>query len=516
MAAGVLLAVAAFLLYAGTVLVLPQVRDARYCCEQSSFAAATSSIIYRTRVGSFFDNVFDFFVRRLNQPLGQALAELGPRGQGLWLEPPGSYVPATRDGNGVGYPLVATAAFRLLGLEAWAVQAVMLGLMALSAWLYLWRFAGACAAPVVLYFAALTVMLFTPLVWDPAHAIQIAVGGIRYFSLVCVLPLFHILLSLLEAQPERALSLRRDAVLLALQALILALGILVRGSALSLVGAILLVAALAAWRRRRARASVRPVVLRLAVMALAAAALLAAIVATVPRQYLTEGRLGTVFWQRVTESIGANPAWPFPGASDLFDCPEVASGLESGMSDNNGGCFWFDYVRRHGIARDTLHEKTFGRQYEAALRAAFFTIARRYPAEVLAAFVYYKPRMVAASLAASLRLNLAGDSARLLVPDGVPAQPYPAAAIGFAIAMLGVVLAFFARIQMTGAELKSLGFVVLVSALFTLPAYFAAWAMPHTAADLLLLVLLGAGLALGAAIVGARNVLAASAVSQQC
>src|SRR5207253_803746 len=117
---------------------------------------------------------------------------------------------------------------------------------------------------------------------------------------------------------------------------------------------------------------------------------LALIAVLVPPNYLTEGRFGTVIWQRVTESLGVNPAWPFPGANDMFDCrKQVPGGLESGASDNNGGCIWFDYIAKHNIPLETINDKTFGTLYERALREAFFKLAARYPKEVVETFVYY-------------------------------------------------------------------------------------------------------------------------------
>src|SRR6185437_5573839 len=67
------LAVVAFLIYASTVFILPQVRDSRYCCEQSSFAAAVSHIMYGSRVGSMYTGVFDTFMTHFTEPLPQTL-----------------------------------------------------------------------------------------------------------------------------------------------------------------------------------------------------------------------------------------------------------------------------------------------------------------------------------------------------------------------------------------------------------------------------------------------------------
>ena len=57
------------------------------------------------------------------------------------------------------------------------------------------------------------------------------------------------------------------------------------------------------------------------------------------------------------------------------------------------------------------------------------------------------------------------------------------------------------------AELSRIAGVTLLLTAFTLPTYFAAWASPHTSADLLLYCLFGLGLAAGAMLVSARSAL---------
>jgi hypothetical protein len=330
---GTIAAVLSFTLYAVAVLSSPQVRNVRYCCEQSSFAAAVSNVIYGAPLGSLYSGVFNFFIAHFKDPLGPTLAAVWRPDGGLPLAPPGSWQATTLDGNGVGYPLVVTVAFHLFGLHWWAPSAAMLTLMAISAAAFLRRFSRRYSAAVILYFAALTVMLFTPIAWDPSWSDQIAVGGIRYFSLVCGLPLFHILLTLLDRQSIAGTTARRDAWLLALQTAILVIAMLVRGSALSLIGAIGLVGLFVAWRHRGDSQRYRQLRRTFAVMGAAALGLLAVIAGSVPHQYLTQGRFGTVIWQRVTESLGLNPAWPFPGTQQMFDCKKyVPHGLEPGPS----------------------------------------------------------------------------------------------------------------------------------------------------------------------------------------
>ena len=162
----VALAGLSFVIYGSTIFTLPQVRSARYCCEQSSVAVAVSNVMYHSPLGTLYSGVFEYFYAHLDdEPLEQTLREARTPAIGLPPKPPGELDETTSDGNGVGYPLVATAAFRLFGMRTSALTLTMLLLMALSAAIFLMRFSGAIYVGVVIvYFTALTMMLFTPLV----------------------------------------------------------------------------------------------------------------------------------------------------------------------------------------------------------------------------------------------------------------------------------------------------------------------------------------------------------------
>jgi len=503
----VALAVLAFVIYACTVFILPQVRNSPAFCERSGVAAAMSNILYGTPIGSVHSGTYAFFMDRIDQPLWQTLEQAQAPGTGLPATPSGTFYATTRDGNGIGYPLIVTAAFRVFGIHAWALPLTMLLLMAFSAAAFLWRFHSAAGAGIVtLYFTALTVMLFTSVVWEPRWGPQIAVGGVRYFSLVSVLPLFHILLTLLDPRPLQRQT--RDAVLLALQAAIFLLTVLVRGSTLPQVAGIALVCAVLAFRHRRETERLRALFGKVAVIGLASVASWSVIAAAVPRDYLTEGRFGPAIWERVTQGLGTNPAWPFPGVTNMFDCKKfMPQGLQPGMLDENGHCIWFDYVLKHNIPIETAADKVLGSSYETAMREAFFTIAACYPTEVLKTFVYYKPQYIVSAIRRSMRFNFGGDQSRARDPAGAPVVPYPPLAIGLLFVSLAVALVHFGLGAMSTAELWRVGGVTLSLVAFTLPTYFAVWASPPTAGDLLLYCLFGLGLMAGAMLVAARSAL---------
>jgi len=502
------LAIVSFLIYACTVFTLPQVRDARFCCEEEDFAAAVSNTMYGAPLGTVYSGLADYFHERWNEPLSLTLEKIRASDAGLPATPPGGLYKTTADGNGVGYSLVVTAAFRMFGMHAWAVQLAMLLLMAISAAAFLWRFhTSAFAAVVTLYFGALTVMLFTLLGWDPMYGAQIPVGGLRYFTLVDVLPTFHILLTLLDSRRLRRGEAIRDGLLLALQTAILLLPMLTRGSSLPMIAAVVLVWGALAWRHRHDRDRLRTLSHELAVMGLASVGGLAAVVAAVPWDYLAEGRFGAPIWERVTESLGVNPAWPFPGVADMFDCKAYApAAIRRGLSDDNGHCIWLDYAAKHHIPIEQTGTKIFGRDYETAMREAFFEIAARYPLDVLKTFFYYKLTRIPWSIWYSMQFNFNGDQSRASQRYGTPVLAYSTLALGLLLASLVVTLAHFCMTTISKAELRKIAGVTLIAALFTLPAYFLAWAGPHTSGDLLLYCLFGFGLAVGTLVVSVRPV----------
>jgi hypothetical protein len=462
---GVVLAVASFLIYAATVFALPQVRDSRYCCEQSSFAAAVSNIVYGSRVGSMYMGVFDLFTRHSTEPLPQALKEIGAE---LPAQPPGKLSPTTLDGNGVGYPLVATAAFRLFGFHWWAPVAMMLILMGSSMAAFLRRFPPTL---VTLYFSGLTMMLFTILVWDPGWRANIAVGGIRYFSIVGILPLFHILLSLMERQPSGGVAP------LTVQTIILTIAAMARGTAATAFVAIALVSLVLACDRTPRSALIR----KLATIGVASVMLVVAVALIVSPEWRTTGRFQTIIWTRVLQGLGLNPDLPSDELKKMYPCEKYVPGgfPASDIGDRGVGCIWFAYVAQNAIPLYSIWNNSFDGEFDAAMRSAFFKIALKYPRQTLQTFIYYKPKAIVVAINGSFKFNLSGYSPLSIV-----------------LLLASIVVGLFGATTAvnTGRETA----VVLLTMLFNITAYMAAYASPSTAADLLLCCLILAGLALGA------------------
>ena len=76
-----------------------------------------------------------------------------------------------------------------------------------------------------------------------------------------------------------------------------------------------------------------------------------------------------------------NPAWSYGNVRDLFDCKSfVPEGILPGADDKGAHCVWWDYATKHNIPVDTAVTMTYGREYDKALREAFFNILRSSPA----------------------------------------------------------------------------------------------------------------------------------------
>lgn len=477
--------IASFLIYACAALLLQPTQDHAFIPERSALAAAVSNVVHGASLGEVYSGALDLVPATASSTeLFLAQASRDEIGDSKLL-------PNTAEGMGIGYMLVSDVGFRLLGVHIASVVYTMLALIALSAAAFWVRFSDRRLVVVPLYFGALTVMLVMPLGWEPISVTQIPIGGFRYFSLLAILPAFHLLLELLD---RRQLGSSWGGLLaIAAQVVVFLTAVLVRNNAVVLIAAVALGGLFCAWRLRRERAAVWTVVRKAAFMALVGAAFVGILMTLFSREYLSQGRFTEVVWTRVVVSLGMHPAWPFGNLREVYDCRQhIPRGLVDGVEDQNGHCIWLAHVKAHNLPADEF-DGTYSRNYEAILRYEFFKIFRSYPREVLETLTIYKVRPMFVTLKSLFTFDL---------------TRVPAALIWLAAAALAnlLVLGFLAPLASPGIA----GATALFAA-STIPPYIVAYAVPWTTADLVCFLLIGLGLALVSVMAWVRRALAPSA-----
>ncbi len=478
---------AAFVIYAVAVLILHQKQKDDFVQERSSIAAAVSNIYYGATLGSvhvgILDRMLDFDI-----PLEKTLAQAAKR-----EIPPKGLLTTIYDGNGIGYIVVTTLSFRLLGPHTQSMVIVMLALLAISAGAFLHRFRDQRAAVVLLYITSLIVMLYTPLVWHRPYELNMSIGAIRYFALIATLPAFHLLLEIADTRTTLQWTDWRKMLPLALQIPILILAVLVRNSAAPVIGAVMAGCLFLAWRWRRNFIERSRLLHKAIAMSAVAILFVGLLMLTVSSSYVREGKFTEVVWHRIFLSIGTNPSWPFPGVRELYDCTRyIPEGMDHAMTDRNSHCVLWVYAMKHNIPPEIASTWTHGREHEKALREAFFDIAYRYPLETLSAFVVYKPRYIVWSVWRDFEFKLFG------IP---PALPWL-----FAAALANLLLFSVAGPSLAASTaLKSMaGITVLLSVFGALP-HMLVWALPHTCGELVLYTFFAIGFAAVTAIQKTRD-----------
>jgi hypothetical protein len=469
----ILLAVASFLIYACAVPALHQHRTAPFVPEREAFAAAVSTTVFGAPLGTMYSGVEARF-RDANTPLETALKQTVSEATA-----PGVVVPdGGKDGNGIGYLVLTTGAMFVFGASTAAPILGMLALMAVSGAALLWRFGARSAVVVLLYFVALTLLLFTPAVWEPIVASEVPIGGIRYFCVVGTLPAFHLAAEFLDVGGPHEQSGWRRYSSLFVQTAILVLAVLTRTSNAGLVAALALIWLYGLSRHRWDFSDVQRHLAEAAFVAVTAGGLFAAVVALLPPHSFSDGRITGMAWHRALISLGLNPEWPFGNMPEMYDCDyaEVPGlRLKPGILDANGGCIWIHYAHAHGIQAYPVQPAPI----EAAEREAFFNIVRLYPRQVWDTYFHYKSSMLAAEIEQAVypKFALTKYSPRLR---------------GLFVAAFAVLLAFVAIPHAAPDPVRSLPFarLALTFGLSAVPGYYIAWPGTSQTFDLKLYTLL--------------------------
>jgi len=475
-----LLAITSFVVYVAALLALRQDRDNVFLAERDAFAAAVSAAVYHAPLGTTYSGVSRWFWD-FDTPLEPVLkkATKGDFALGSLLQDGGS------TGNGIGYVVLATWAMLFFGVHTYSPIVMLLGLMVISATAFLLRFGDDHAVIVALYFFALSLLLFSVLVWHPATALNIPIGGIRYFAVLGILPSFHIGCELLDFAAPRSAIGQWKFCLLAIQVVILILAVLTRTSNFALAGAICLIWLFGIRRTRRDHSCLWRQIGTGAFIVGVAGGFCALIMLLLPPSYLGEGRVSGIVWHRAFVSLGLNPEWPFGNLQEIYDCNyEYSPGwkLEPGPLDKNGRCVWLHYAHAHNLPIDTTNIAL----YETVMRHAFVNVARLYPWQVAKTFIYYKPRLIFASITQAVD------------PRFFELNSYSSLLKGLLFASFGNLLAFFVTPSMDPSPIRSLrlGGLTLLFALFISSGSFIAWGGPAQTVDLRVYVILTVGIAL--------------------
>jgi hypothetical protein len=330
---------------------------------------------------------------------------------------------------------------------------------------------------------------------------NISVGGFRYFSLVAILPAYHLWLECTEHSGSAFKVLGWTLPLMAAQVVIFVFSILCRNSGAALIGAFFVGSAATAWRYRREPGSIARAWTKAASAALVAGAFIGILALFTSKTYLSEGRFTEIIWHRVFLSLGVSPEWPFGDLREIYDCaPIISEGLVGGAPDRNGHCVFVVYARKHNIPPDVFTTMTYGSVYDAVLREAFFHILRLYPYQVLKTFLYYKPLLILYSIKQSFHFRIAET-------------PFPLTWLFF-VAFINVIM--FATIVPSSPRFGAQIIGATASfAAFNSITYLVVWAMPHTAADLLFFCLFVIGFGAMIATAKFREILDLAFVSPQ-
>jgi hypothetical protein len=386
-----LMAVASFLLYALGVLTLHQDRTHGWVLEAAgAVPVAVSYLVYGTPLGATDDNVLQSFL----QPDGKSVQDvLATAATGSI--PHGAVDMYTMDGSGSGTDLFATAAMWLFGISMASLVRFYLVLIGLSVVAFVVRYQDRRLFVVPLYFFVLTVMLLTPLGTSAAAAHQMPIGGQRYFALAPFLPVLHIFFELID-RPDTP-ELKRgiaNSLLLVVQAILLFGALLVRSSTGYLLGALLCVLIWRLYQERKRRLAMIAL-LRNAAIVVAAFAICAVIVAAALPAYLKSGRLFGNFWHRAFATLSVDPDWPYGDLRTVYDCTKyIPEGLTNRTDDRNGHCIWWIYPPNATRSASEIMSGTYGREYETAVRNAYFYVLFHYPKQMFRTYFNIKSQLI--------------------------------------------------------------------------------------------------------------------------
>jgi hypothetical protein len=481
------LAVLAFLAYAAALAWHHQAYKSSWRIEQSGALIFASSYLYYGKpLGSVESGLWNFFLQHLNSPDGSADSLLAKAAQRAI--PSSATMATTVDGSGLGYPLFATVSLFLFGPHSASLTLGFLALLGASVLAFVVRLPDGRLVAIPILFLALTLMLLTPLGTAQWWIEQSPIGGMRSFALAGILPTLHIVFELLDSANKRPRAWASRS-LLATQFIILLFVIWIRMSAIYLVGAIAFAAIVAIWMLRR-EGSTRPMLANIAILLVVAGCGYLGARLLIPDSYRDAGLTSENFWHRAFIGLGAHPGWPFGNLAGEFDCKAgIPEGLLPGIADRNGHCIYIAAVKE-GAEPGPI----YGRQYEQAVRRAYWQVVREYPRQVIETYLLYKPVMIGKTLLESAKLDVSSRTAPLLI----------------ALCVQLIILIALLRSSDARALRSVFAGFVLLGAFSLLPQLFG-WSSIATSIDVICYMYVAAALLLVAVIAYSRSLHAARA-----
>jgi hypothetical protein len=397
------LAAVSFLLYATATIVAVHSLPSSWPIERElSIQTAISNVVYGLQLGLIDSNVRAEFHDTLaaegaNPKAVEKAIEAAARGD----IPRGDSVNTLIgiDGIGMGQPLFIDLAMRLFGPHLLSISYLFLLFMGLSALSFIGRYDDGRLNFVPVQFFALTCMLLTPLMTVPLLRDQTPIGGNRFFGILGILPALHIFFEFAGGADRQDGQARKNWVLLGVQLFILVLVLLVRSADAYLLAPPICAAVFSAYRNRDNRILRYGFYRKLGYAAILGIVFTSALLASAP-DYLRSGRIGGTIWHRAFGSFVVHPEFPFGNLRDVYDCTKyIPEGLHGGRpADRNGHCVWWAYPPNQTRPAQAVQDGTYGSEYEAVLRRAYFNVIFSYPRQALELYLYYKPALIAATL----------------------------------------------------------------------------------------------------------------------
>jgi len=201
------------------------------------------------------------------------------------------------------------------------------------------------------------------------------------------------------------------------------------------------------------------------------------IVLTVLPAYAQTGRVFAIFWHRAFVGLYFHPDWPFGDLHEVYDCTQfIPQGLSRINMDQNGHCVWL--ALNKNLSGTEINEGVYGREYERAVRNAYWLVLTHYPKQAFELHFYIKSRLIKDTLIDAWKFLF--ELHRAPVTKGL---------FVIVAAQLALLFAFVISAMASNPNFIPLGMMVFpVMFLCSLPPLYFAWALPTTAGDTIFLM----------------------------